>query len=404
MKVSFFIAAMLALGSLLPGTGKEAVAELQKFAAATRTAQGAAPDQAKFSAQMEAKAKELIGDRDVAAIPAEEAGDWAAVFETANRTADAVTLSKKALGYSAILAHNAQDRLLRSYIKNNDYQGVLTLLKRPIDVGGASELGQISETIRYSFDSIKTTKPEFLIQCYDLLLDRVHPEHAITENDKNWEPYAYASISCLKYEVWIANGKKAEALKELKTLRTRMEAFPKSVNAFGQPPTYPIDVLLKKVTLTDAQAPAITADAIHGDYKSLAAWRGQVVVVDFFAHWCGPCIRSFPELRGFQKDYGAQGLKVVGVTSYYGYFGTEKGVSKEAEQKSVTGKFIPEKQIAWPVVFDAKQTTQSAFGVEAIPHLVIIDRKGRIRHTEVGYSPAHEADLRKIIETCLSEK
>jgi thiol-disulfide isomerase/thioredoxin len=183
-----------------------------------------------------------------------------------------------------------------------------------------------------------------------------------------------------------------------------MLAYPDSKNAFGQPPTYPVDILLKKLELADAVAPEITVDNKIGNFQSLKAWKGKVVIVDFFAHWCGPCIRSFPTLRQYLADYGDKGLEVVGVTSYYSYYGAVKNVAKADELASVKNKFLPEHKMSWPVVFDAKQATQAAYGVQGIPHLVIVDRKGKIRKVEVGFNPAHEAEIRKLIEACLAEK
>lgn len=160
----------------------------------------------------------------------------------------------------------------------------------------------------------------------------------------------------------------------------------------------------KKQVNRSAQAPEITVDAKVGDFPGLKAWRGKVVIVDFFAHWCGPCIRSFPTLRQYVSDYADKGLEVVGVTSYYGYYGATKNVAKPDELEQVKDKFLTEHKMNWPVVFDTKQATQAAYGVQGIPHLVIVDRKGKIRRVEVGFNPANEAEIRKLIEACLAEK
>lgn len=381
-------------------TGKQALAELRKFGSELTNPAERESNQTKYVA----KAKELIGELKVADIPVEEAADWAAIFEAAGKSEDALVLNKKAFAYLGNSARIVQDNLIRSYIQAEKFDELLALLKRPVDVLGAAVIGQMSESIRYGLDKYRTSKPELLLKCYDLLLDQIHPERAISGDDKNWEPYVYSSISCLKYELMLDQGKKAEAIKGLKALRKKMEAYPNSKNAFGQVATYPVDTLLKKAELSNAIAPRIVVDNKIGNFTSLEAWRGKVVIVDFFAHWCGPCIRSFPTLKQYIADYGSNGLEVVGVTSYYGYYGQAKDVSRVDEHAMVKSKFLVEHKMSWPVVFDAKQITQSSFAVQAIPHMTIVDRKGKIRHVEVGYNPNHEAAIRKLIEECLAEK
>ncbi len=123
---------------------------------------------------------------------------------------------------------------------------------------------------------------------------------------------------------------------------------------------------------------------IGSDELSLEKLKGRVVLVDFFATWCKPCIRAFPHIRDWQKKYEDEGLTIVGLTSYQGRYGG-KEVGKEEELAKLREDFIPNHNITWAVGVekDGRQT-MSDYGVQGIPYLVLIDREGKIQYTKVG--------------------
>ncbi len=94
---------------------------------------------------------------------------------------------------------------------------------------------------------------------------------------------------------------------------------------------------------------------------SLAALRGKVVLIDFWATWCGPCVASIPHLVKLHEKFAAQGLVIVGHTD---------GTSKNVEG------FIKKKKI--PYIISVGDDIGNAYGVNGIPHVVLVDTAGKI--------------------------
>jgi thiol-disulfide isomerase/thioredoxin len=133
-----------------------------------------------------------------------------------------------------------------------------------------------------------------------------------------------------------------------------------------------------------------------GDFTSLAALKGKIVVLDFFAHWCGPCKASFPDLRKLHADLKSKGVEIVHATTFYGYYGQERNLTPEQEFAKMEG-FVKEHSIDWPVVFLPRED-MAKYGVSGIPHIVLIDADGKVSQFKIGYSAETFAVFRKKIE------
>ena len=144
-----------------------------------------------------------------------------------------------------------------------------------------------------------------------------------------------------------------------------------------------------KMDLVGAPAPAWSkVSALGGAPSSIAQLRGRVVLVDFWASWCGPCRMLAPRLSALKEKLGAQGLSVVGITT------------DDAEKAAV---FAEKHQMRYGIVVDKDGETSRAYGVSALPTMLLIDKKGVVRDVLIGYDPTGDARLEASVKALLAE-
>jgi len=119
----------------------------------------------------------------------------------------------------------------------------------------------------------------------------------------------------------------------------------------------------------------------------LARWRGKVVLVDFWASWCGPCRQSFPWLNEMQAKYGARGLVVVGVN-----VDREQG---EAE------RFLQETPAHFPILYDSEGGLAARYEVPGMPSSYVFARDGALVGRHIGFRKGtreeREAELVRLL-------
>lgn len=158
--------------------------------------------------------------------------------------------------------------------------------------------------------------------------------------------------------------------------------------------------------LVGAQAPMFPVERTIGAFKDFESLKGKVVIIDFFAHWCGPCIASFPDMRKMYDDLKPLGLEIISATTYYGYYKTENTQARDMPKDTEFARmsdFMKDNNMVWPVVY-SDRTLFDVYGVTGIPTTFLVDRDGKVHSFHVGYSAESFKAFRAEVEQLLKEK
>ena len=139
-----------------------------------------------------------------------------------------------------------------------------------------------------------------------------------------------------------------------------------------------------------APAPPFTLASRAGGEVSLADLKGQVVMINFWASWCGPCRKEFPALDQIYAKYKPMGFTLV-------------AINVESE-KADAEKFLATTPASFPILFDPDNKVSGSYGVSAMPTTVLVDRQGRVRWLHRAYKPGDEAKYIEQIRAALREK
>jgi peroxiredoxin len=136
-------------------------------------------------------------------------------------------------------------------------------------------------------------------------------------------------------------------------------------------------------------APQFTLDSRAGSPVSLAQYKGQVVMLNFWASWCGPCRQEMPLLENIYKKYNKMGFTLI-------------GVNVEPDSKAAD-EWLKQTPVSFPVLYDKESKVSAMYDVAGMPSTVIIDRKGNVRMLHRGYKPGDENEYLDSIRTLIRE-
>lgn len=142
-------------------------------------------------------------------------------------------------------------------------------------------------------------------------------------------------------------------------------------------------------TASAEPAPDFTLQSSTGENVRLAEQRGQVVMLNFWASWCGPCRTEMPLLDEMSKRYSAAGFVLYGVNV--------------EEDNTDAKKLIKDLGVTFPILYDTESKASSLYNVDAMPTTVVIDKKGEIRYVNRGYKPGDENKYRDQIRELIKE-
>jgi len=147
--------------------------------------------------------------------------------------------------------------------------------------------------------------------------------------------------------------------------------------------------LATAATSVGSPAPDFTLRVLDGPNLRLQEQRGKVVLVNFWATWCGPCRKEMPHLNRIADKYRASGLVMLGIN-------VDDDVRNAAELASKLG-------VKFPVLLDTDKKVSKLYDLNSMPSTLVIDRNGRVRYLHRGYQDGYEDLYDKQIRDLLKE-
>ncbi len=150
-------------------------------------------------------------------------------------------------------------------------------------------------------------------------------------------------------------------------------------------------LLATAVTAGTDQAPApdFSLKSDSGENLRLSELRGEVVLINFWASWCGPCRQEMPVLSELHDKYKAMGFTVLGVNV--------------EENSDEARKLLKDMPVSFPVLFDNDSSVSKQYDVAAMPSTVLVDRNGNMRYLHKGYKPGLEETYVQQVRSLLRE-
>ncbi|NNC77585.1 MAG: TlpA family protein disulfide reductase [Woeseiaceae bacterium] len=141
--------------------------------------------------------------------------------------------------------------------------------------------------------------------------------------------------------------------------------------------------------LTGLPAPDFALKSSTGNNLRLSEFRGDVVMINFWATWCGPCRQEMPLLDELYSRYERVGFNLLGVN-----------IDDDSNRAM---NMIRELGVNFPVLFDAQKEVSKLYDVDAMPVTILVDREGKVRYVHQGYKPGYEQAYLDQVRSLLRE-
>lgn len=144
-----------------------------------------------------------------------------------------------------------------------------------------------------------------------------------------------------------------------------------------------------KTSLMEKAAPDFTLKSLEGPNVKLSELRGDVVLINFWASWCGPCRQEMPLLEELSVKYEPMGFTMLGVNV--------------EEDSSAAKAMLSELGVSFPILFDNENSVSKDYEVIAMPTTVVVDRDGNVQYIHHGYKPGDEQKYQNAIRRAIRQ-
>jgi thiol-disulfide isomerase/thioredoxin len=211
-------------------------------------------------------------------------------------------------------------------------------------------------------------------------------------------------------EAYVNSNRKAEAIATVQDLRKLALALPSgnllrlaNIRLNGLDRAIDLRGVFTELPKDASKLPEIVATQwIDQAPVKLSELRGQVVLLDFWATWCGPCRYTFPRLQQWHEAYKDKGLVILGMTNYFGEADGHKAT--RGEELVYLRSFKKRNRLPYGFAIADSSVNDLNYGVFTIPMSFLIDRQGRMRYISMGASAEEIAALGKMIEKVMAEE